>query len=227
MDDLDRKILTLLAKNARMPVKEIAEQVSLTSPAVSSRIHKLETDGIISGYTVTLNRPADRMYVDALISLSVAPSKQDAFLELLQNSREAVGRLVAGLDVAATGPGPVLVATVVNVNDLSVSSPLGRTLSEQYATAMAMSGFDVKEIKLRGDVFVKEGAGELLLSRELKDIARSHNASMVLVGTFSPAAHYTYVSMKLVRTEDSRIIRGHDYALPNDRDVNRLLALPR
>ena len=68
MDDLDRKILSLLAKNARMPVKEIAEQVSLTSPAVSSRIHKLETDGIISGYTVTLNRPADRMYVDALIS---------------------------------------------------------------------------------------------------------------------------------------------------------------
>ena len=84
MDDLDRKILTLLAKNARMPVKEIAEQVSLTSPAVSSRIHKLETDGIISGYTVTLNRPADR------ISLSVAPSKQDAFLELLQNSREVL-----------------------------------------------------------------------------------------------------------------------------------------
>lgn len=81
MDDLDRKILSLLAKNARMPVKEIAEQVSLTSPAVSSRIHKLETDGIISGYTVTLNRPADRVYVDALISLSVAPSKQDAFGE--------------------------------------------------------------------------------------------------------------------------------------------------
>ena len=68
MDDLDRKILSLLAKNARMPVKEIAEQV----------------------YTVILNRPADRMYVDALISLSVAPSKQDAFLELLQSSKEVL-----------------------------------------------------------------------------------------------------------------------------------------
>ena len=90
MDDLDRKILTLLAKNARMPVKEIAEQVSLTSPAVSSRIHKLETDGIISGYTITLNRPADRMYVDALISLSVAPSKHEAFLHLIQNSKEVL-----------------------------------------------------------------------------------------------------------------------------------------
>ena len=30
--DLGRKILALLAKNARMPVKEIAEQVALTSP---------------------------------------------------------------------------------------------------------------------------------------------------------------------------------------------------
>jgi hypothetical protein len=92
---------------------------------------------------------------------------------------------------------------------------------------MSALGFHVKEVKLRGDIFVKEGAGELLLSRELKDIARQHNAAMVLVGTYSPAANYTYVSIKLVRTEDSRIIRGYDYALPNDRDVTRLLANPR
>ena len=77
MDDLDRKILSLLAKNARMPVKEIAEQVALTSPAVSSRIHKLETDGIISGYT-------------ALISLSVTPSHRDELVELMQNSKEVL-----------------------------------------------------------------------------------------------------------------------------------------
>ena len=37
MDDLDHKILQLLAENARMPVKDIAQRVSLTSPAVSSR----------------------------------------------------------------------------------------------------------------------------------------------------------------------------------------------
>ena len=35
------------------------------------------------------------------------------------------------------------------------------------------------------------------------------------------------MTMKLVRTEDSRIVRGHDYALPNDRDVQRLLTVPR
>ncbi len=156
------------------------------------------------------------------------PTYQDAATApLLQNSREAVSKLTAGFDLNALGGGPVLVATVVNVNYLSRSAPLGRTLSEQYASQMAALGFNVKEVKLRGDIFVKEGAGELLLSREIKDIARSYNASLVLVGTYSPAANFTYVSLKLVRTEDSRIIRGHDYALPNDRDVQRLLATPR
>ena len=156
------------------------------------------------------------------------PTYQEAASnQFLTSSREAVTKRTTGFDVAAAGGGPVLVATIVNVNDLSRSAPLGRTLSEQYASHMAASGFNVKEIKLRGDVFVREGTGELLLSRELKDIARSHNASMVLVGTYSAAANFTYVSLKLVRTEDTRIIRGYDYALPNDRDVQRLLAVQR
>jgi len=142
---------------------------------------------------------------------------------LVQSSRDAIGRLTSSLDTTITGPGPVLVATLVNVNDLTRSAPIGRTLSEQYATAMASIGYNVKEVKLRGAMFIEEGTGELLLSREIQDIAREHNAALVLVGTFSPAAEFTYISLKLVRTEDSRIIRGHDYALPNDRDVRRLL----
>lgn len=157
------------------------------------------------------------------------PTYQEASASpFLGHNREAITKLVAGFDLQqALGDSPVLVATVVNVNDLSRSAPLGRTLSEQYASLIALQGFNVKEVKLRGDLFVKEGAGELLLSREVKDIARNHNASLVLVGTYSPAANYTYVSLKLVRTEDSRIVRGHDYALPNDRDVQRLLVAPR
>jgi hypothetical protein len=143
------------------------------------------------------------------------------------SSRGAIDKLLAGVNRESIGQSPVLVATVVNVNDLSRAAPLGRTLSEQYASQMVASGLHVKELKLRGDVFVKEGTGELLLSREIKDIAKSHNASLVLVGTYSTAASFTYVSLKLVRTEDGRILNGHDYALPNDRDVQRLLTVSR
>ena len=146
----------------------------------------------------------------------------------LAANRGAIQRMVAEFDRRMAGAdAPVLVATVVNVNDLSRSTPLGRTLSEQYASQLVASGFNVKELKLRGDVFVKEGTGELMLSREIKDIARSHRAALVLVGTYSPAATMTFISLKLVRTEDGQIIRSQDYALPNDRDVMRLLQPPR
>jgi len=35
------------------------------------------------------------------------------------------------------------------------------------------------------------------------------------------------VSVKAVRTDTGQIVRGHDYALPNDVDVARLLQTPR
>lgn len=82
MDELDRKILRLMAENARMPVKEIARQVNLTSPAVSSRIHRLEQDGVIGGYTVVLRHPDQPTQVEALISVLAGPTTRDDFLQM-------------------------------------------------------------------------------------------------------------------------------------------------
>lgn len=50
MDNIDRKILHLLQKNARTPLKYLASKVFLSSPAVSARIDRLEKSGIITGY---------------------------------------------------------------------------------------------------------------------------------------------------------------------------------
>lgn len=140
-------------------------------------------------------------------------------------NRDAINALLNGMDLQALSGTPMLVATVVNVNDLRKTAPLGRTLSEQYASYMVSRGLLVKELKLRGDVFVRETTGELLLSRELKDIAKVHNAGVVLVGTYSAAANATYVSIKLVNTESGQILKGHDYALPNNSDVKLLLGI--
>ena len=50
MDRIDRKIIDILQTNARAPLKEIADRVFLSSPAVSARIAKLEKDGVLTGY---------------------------------------------------------------------------------------------------------------------------------------------------------------------------------
>jgi hypothetical protein len=153
--------------------------------------------------------------------------EQAAGSPFLKANSDAIARLLAGLDRRLIGDAPLLVSTIVNVNDMGRAAPLGRTLGENYASLLVSQGLNVKEIKIRGDVFVREGTGELMLSRELKDIARTHSSNLVLVGTYSPAANFTFVSLKLVRTEDGRIVRGHDYALPNDRDISKLLQPPR
>ena len=90
MDELDQKIIRLLIKNARMPVKDIAQRVSLTSPAVSSRIHRLEQEGIIGGYTVVLRNPGAPARVEALISVLVDAATRANFLAMIEQEPQVL-----------------------------------------------------------------------------------------------------------------------------------------
>lgn len=90
MDELDHKILKLLSANARMSVKEIADQVALTSPAVSSRIHKLEQSGVIGGYTVTLHRPKGQTSIDAMICVSAPPNNRAELMQMMEAQPEVL-----------------------------------------------------------------------------------------------------------------------------------------
>lgn len=90
MDELDSKIIRLMMQNARMPVKEIAQHVNLTSPAVSSRIHRLEQEGIIGGYTVQLHHPDEQTRVQALISIAAGTDAREDFLTLVQDDPQVL-----------------------------------------------------------------------------------------------------------------------------------------
>ena len=73
LDGVDCKILDLLQNNARMSLKDIANEVFLTSPAVSARIEKLERNGIIEGYHARVNRDAFQFQIKAFINLKMDP----------------------------------------------------------------------------------------------------------------------------------------------------------
>lgn len=88
-DSLDKKILELLQENGRMTVKEIAKTISLTAPAVSERIKKLEKDGLIEGYTAIINPEKVGKTIHALISVSVTPKDREEFIALIE-AEEAV-----------------------------------------------------------------------------------------------------------------------------------------
>jgi DNA-binding Lrp family transcriptional regulator len=68
MDDLDRRILNILRRDARTPYTEIAERVGTSEGTVRNRVERLTNDGVIERFTVS-TRTGN---VKAMIEVSVA-----------------------------------------------------------------------------------------------------------------------------------------------------------
>lgn len=119
---------------------------------------------------------------------------------------------------------PLLTATFVNVNSLENSSGLGRIIADQVSSRFAQKGFTMIQVTLRNDIFVKQEAGEFVLSRSVQDISRHHNVAAVVAGTYAVGRNSVYVSARLIRAADSLILAGYDYSLPLGPDTKALLA---
>ena len=57
-------------------MKEIAEEVNLSSPAVSARITKLENENYILGYQAVVNTQKIGLQIKGFISLEVLPEQK-------------------------------------------------------------------------------------------------------------------------------------------------------
>lgn len=71
MDITDIKIIEVLKQNGRATASEISKRVSLSVPAVTERIRKMEETGLIEGYTVRINRERTNYRLLAYIFVSI------------------------------------------------------------------------------------------------------------------------------------------------------------
>ena len=55
LDELDRKILTLITKNARIPYLEVARECKVSGAAIHQRIQRLAKLGVITGSEFVVN----------------------------------------------------------------------------------------------------------------------------------------------------------------------------
>jgi transcriptional regulator, asnC family len=90
MDRIDRKIIDILQTNARAPLKEIADRVFLSSPAVSARIAKLEKDGVLTGYQAQVAPLKLGQLVKAFINLDMDPKLKPEFYPYIQSCGNVV-----------------------------------------------------------------------------------------------------------------------------------------
>lgn len=56
MDNIDKKILKILAENSNTPSTEVGNAVGLSVPAVNKRILKMKKENIIHSFTITTDK---------------------------------------------------------------------------------------------------------------------------------------------------------------------------
>ncbi|HEX3294133.1 MAG TPA: Lrp/AsnC family transcriptional regulator [Solirubrobacterales bacterium] len=68
-DKIDQQIIALLRENARRSYEDIGKRVSLSAPAVKRRVDRLEAEGVIRGYTATVEPTAFGWHSHAFVEL--------------------------------------------------------------------------------------------------------------------------------------------------------------
>ncbi len=78
MEDLDRRILTLLASDGRMSFTDLGKSTGLSTSAVHQRVKRLEQRGLIKGYGATVDFDQVGLPLTAFISIRpIDPSQPD------------------------------------------------------------------------------------------------------------------------------------------------------
>ena len=91
-DKIDLKILTLLQKNARITMTELAESVGLSTTPVTERVRRMEREGVITGYTVRLRPDSEPQRIRAWMSIAVEGNSAPQVIRALRGEG-AVGAL--------------------------------------------------------------------------------------------------------------------------------------
>ena len=88
VEEIDRKIVSLLARNGRMSFTELARQAGLSVSAVHQRVRRLEQEGVIRGYVAVFDPDDIGLPLTAFVSIKpfdqAAPDDVPEKLESLE-----------------------------------------------------------------------------------------------------------------------------------------------
>ena len=134
MDKIDKKLITLLQQDARMPLKALAENVFLSSPAVSARIERLEKE---QNEAVRKLLQADYDFIDE-IQIEMSTARQFLFAVRFRREKdEQIFNTINRVDKAISEHG--FAARRMSKSDIK------RMLALYFGTSL--SGDDIPDIE--------------------------------------------------------------------------------
>lgn len=91
MDGMNRRILSILQRDARATVAAIARKLKRSESTVRERIQRMEAKGIIRGYFTWVDKRALGYPSEAFVFCNVDPKDRSRVLEALLGMREVTG----------------------------------------------------------------------------------------------------------------------------------------
>ena len=88
MDELDRDILGQLGADARTSVALLARRLKVARSTIQARLERLESSGIIAGYTLKMGIAGRQARLRASVLLQIEPRSQAACLMRLKSVAE-------------------------------------------------------------------------------------------------------------------------------------------
>jgi Lrp/AsnC family leucine-responsive transcriptional regulator len=75
LDAIDQAILQALAGNARISLKELAQEAGLSSPSAAERLRRLEERGVVRAFTIDLDPAAIGYPLQAVVRVRPLPGQ--------------------------------------------------------------------------------------------------------------------------------------------------------
>ncbi len=156
---MEKEILRLLVKNARMSVEEMAERLGTDGKTVAATIEKLEKNNVVKGYTAVINdEELEEHQVRAMIEVKVTPDRDRGF----DSVAKRISKFPEVSNVYLVSGGYDLRVEVVGQNLQSVALFVSSKLSTIDGVISTVTHFLLKKYKQAGVIIHNEEENERL-----------------------------------------------------------------
>lgn len=151
------------------------------------------------------------------------PNQVAKDVDLIEQSYEATQTLLKQTKKPLPNNSLVVISPFNSVDESGQTTPFGRIVSYQIASAFNNAGYRIRTIDLPTNLFIKKEDGIVQLSDKTKSALTINDAAALVVGVYAAGRNTAYVSIQMIDVASEMIISTTDFSVSMGPDAKVLL----